>query len=111
MGDEAGQPRHNHLTQMITPGCLACMAPETIKTTQELRCPWAIRFGVVLHTRCDKLIGHLAPGLSVATRQHRGNGLAEFPYQRISWLPGDSREYLTQRNDKYAWEEGNDGAS
>ena len=51
-----------------------------------VRCPWAVRFGVILHTRCQRPAGH--PG-----REHEGPGLAQFPYQRVSWLDGDRRAY------------------
>jgi hypothetical protein len=61
------------------------------------RCPWAIKFGVTLHTRCRLPKGH-APG-------HEGRGLVQFPYQRISWFEGDRREYQTERENKNAWED------
>lgn len=60
------------------------------------RCPWAIAFGVMLHTRCQSNEGH--PGL------HEGPGLAGYPDQRIRWALGDRREYLTDRADLYAWD-------
>jgi len=61
------------------------------------RCPWAITFGA-LSTRCALPAGH-------AQEQHEGPGLASFPYQRLSWEPGDRREYETTRTDDSAWEE------
>ena len=61
------------------------------------RCPWAIKFGVTLHTRCQEVIGH--PG------SHAGRGLEWFPYQHIEWFPGDQREYQTDRVDEHAWQE------
>lgn len=61
------------------------------------RCRWAIAF-VSLHTRCDRDAGH-------EDLLHEGPGLAEFPYQRISWLPGDRREYETDRDEPAAWED------
>ena len=61
------------------------------------RCPWAIRFGVTLTTRCYWVIGHDGP--------HEGKGLAEFAYQRVSWLRGDRREFLTERTDEHAWDD------
>jgi hypothetical protein len=62
------------------------------------RCPWAIKFGTTLHTRCSKAAGH--PG-----EEHEGRGLAQFAYQRVSWLRGDRREYETTRDDAHAWVE------
>ena len=60
------------------------------------RCPYAIKFGVTLHTRCHLDAGHGA--------LHEAAGLAAFDYQRISWLTGDRREYTTDRSDERAWE-------
>jgi hypothetical protein len=60
------------------------------------RCPMAVRFGVTLHTRCAYPAGHEA-------LMHEGRGL--FPDQRITWAPGDVREYRTDRTDELAWEE------
>ena len=54
------------------------------------RCPWAIAFGT-LATRC-----YLAPHGG----SHHGHGLAQI----IEWLPGDRREFQTDREDVYAWE-------
>lgn len=65
------------------------------------RCPWAIRFGIRLHTRCDKAMGH-------EDQQHEGPGLSQFPAQRVAWSTGDRREYLTGRGDEHAWEEENE---
>lgn len=62
------------------------------------RCPWALRINETYHTRCDKIAGH-------DEHRHEGPGLAEFPDQRISWLLGDGREYLTERDDVHAWAE------
>lgn len=62
------------------------------------RCEWAIKYGIVLHTRCVLDAGH--DGL-----MHEGRGLEEFPYQTIQWLKGDRREYITTRDAMYAWEE------
>lgn len=61
-----------------------------------MRCDKAIKFGVVLHTRC--LIEAPHPG------RHEGRGLEQFGYQRVEWMPGDRREYTTDREDDYAWE-------
>ena len=60
------------------------------------RCPWAINFGGSLHTRCRWQVGHES--------YHQGNGLEQFEYQRIDWLPGDRREYETDRTEEHAWE-------
>ena len=60
------------------------------------RCPWAIRYGPTLHTRCHRDAGH-------AELSHEGKGLAQFPYQRVEWWPGDRREYRTDRPDPYSW--------
>jgi hypothetical protein len=59
------------------------------------RCTWAIKFGVVLHTRCARRPGH--------DGRHQGRGLKRFAYQIVQWLPGDAREYETDRVDKHAW--------
>lgn len=61
------------------------------------RCPWAIKFGVKLHTRCKKPPDHID--------NHVGRGLPEFEFQRIEWMAGDRREYMTERDDAHAWEE------
>jgi hypothetical protein len=62
------------------------------------RCPWAIKFSACLHTRCMKEDpGHEG--------EHEGRGLAQFSEQRITWYPGDQREYLTERDDEHAWQE------
>src|SRR5512143_260514 len=62
------------------------------------RCPWAIRAGVVLNTRCTK------PALPLHD-EHEGPGIAEFSYQRIHWYQGDRRQYQTTRMDPSAWEQ------
>jgi hypothetical protein len=62
------------------------------------RCPWAIRVGT-LTTRCQKRVSHAHSDPS-----HEGNGLSQFPYQRIQWYPGDRREFETDREDESAWE-------
>jgi hypothetical protein len=59
------------------------------------RCPYAIGFGVTLHTRCAYEAGHQG--------NHQGRGLQEFPYQTIEWIPGDRREYTTELDHDYAW--------
>lgn len=64
------------------------------------RCPWAIKWGVTLHTRCM-----LAPDHTSNGGMHQGRGLEQFSYQRIEWLPGDRREYQSSRTDEYCWEE------
>lgn len=75
------------------------------------RCPWAIKFGTTLHTRCMLPASHGDAPTEVAVRlpenssRHIGRGLEEFSYQRIEWIPGDRREYQTERADEYAWEE------
>ena len=70
----------------------------------EQRCHTAIRFGLHLRTRCALEEGHGVDRLP-SDLLHEGRGLAQFPYQRIEWLPGDSREYLSERDDVFAWEE------
>jgi len=65
-----------------------------------MRCRHAILFGVTLTTRCDKDADHIKG----PDGWHEGPGLAEFPYQRVQWLSGDRREFLTDRDDKAAWE-------
>lgn len=59
------------------------------------RCLYAIKFGTTLHTRCMQRKGHNGP--------HNGKGLKKFEYQRITWFKGDGREYLSEREDEYAW--------
>jgi hypothetical protein len=61
------------------------------------RCPWAIKFGTSLTTRCQKEDGHHG-------EKHEGKGLQEFAYQRISWFAGDRREFKTERTDEFAWD-------
>jgi hypothetical protein len=57
------------------------------------RCPVRIRYGTTLHTQCTKPEDHW--DLRTGNRDpHEGPGLPEFPYQRITWLPGDRREYV-----------------
>ena len=60
------------------------------------RCRVAIRFET-LTTRCHFNEGHYGV--------HTGKGLAAFDYQRLTWLPGDRREFVSDRPDEYAWEE------
>lgn len=60
------------------------------------RCRVAIKYGTTLTTRCFlHETGH---------KEHRGKGLAEFPYQEIVWLEGDRRTFLSDRTDEHAWE-------
>lgn len=61
------------------------------------RCPWAIKFGAKLTTRCQWDLDHEG--------SHLGHGLAEFSYQTIEWFPGDRREFRTDRRDHFAWEQ------
>lgn len=61
------------------------------------RCPFAIRFSTTLVTRCFLNPGH--------GNVHIGRGLAEFPYQKVSWYAGDRREFETDRDDEHAWED------
>lgn len=70
---------------------------------QSKRCPMAIKFGVTLHTRC-RLDARHNTFSSTAMRQHEGRGLEHYPEQAIHWLPGDRREYETDRTDEYSWE-------
>jgi hypothetical protein len=65
------------------------------------RCPWAIQYGVTLHTRCIKDAGHEN---NPNTATHMGRGLREFPDQTIRWLNGDRRQYMTHRDDQYSWD-------
>lgn len=64
------------------------------------RCPWAIAVGFSLATRCHKPAGHVDGDLDAT---HEGPGLAEFPYQRVSWFAGDRREFETDRDEPHAW--------
>ena len=61
------------------------------------RCPWAVKYGVTLHTRCFRQWGH--PG------SHLGRGLRDCLRQSVRWQHGDRREYLTSREDNWSWEE------
>lgn len=70
-------------------------------TAPPARCPWAIRFGT-LATRCLDDAGHLW-ALRESGR-HIARGVERYPAQRIWWLPGDPREFTTDRPDWYAWE-------
>lgn len=68
------------------------------------RCPWAIRWGERLVTRCFREAGHttILPGFAV---MHVGRGLPRFSYQRFEWFEGDAREFKTDRDEAYSWEE------
>lgn len=72
-------------------------------TTTE-RCRWAIGFGPTLHTRCARPAGHGVDNPADTETWHEAKGLAQFPYQRIEWMPGDRREYESDRTDDHAWE-------
>ena len=67
------------------------------------RCPWAIRFGK-LATRCIDGAGHLGSSYTRKGDGHIGRGLDVYPFQRVRWLPGARREFMTERTDWYAWE-------
>lgn len=69
------------------------------------RCPWAVKFGVTLTTRCIRGAGHGVDAPDDHETLHEGRGLPQFEYQRIQWLPGDRREFKTTRDDKHAWED------
>lgn len=60
------------------------------------RCPFAIKYGTTLATRCL---------LKAHEGQHVGKGLARFPSQRIHWFPGDRREFKTDRKDEFSWDQ------
>jgi hypothetical protein len=70
--------------------------------TDKPRCEYAIHFGITLHTRCMLPADHVK---RKATVKHIGGGLSHFPGQTLEWLPGDRREYVTDRTDKFTWEE------
>lgn len=74
-------------------------APDPVAPAASNRCPWAIRYGLTLATRCFYVRDHADAG-------HLGKGLREFDYQRISWYRGDRREFETDRTDEYSWEVG-----
>ena len=59
------------------------------------RCAYAILFTGSLRTRCMKVAGHGG--------QHTGKGLQKFPYQRVEWLAGDGREYISDKEHEFAW--------
>lgn len=52
-----------------------------------MTCPYSIAWGATPTSvsRCHRHPGHGG--------MHHGPGLPEFPYQRISWAPGDRREF------------------
>jgi hypothetical protein len=62
------------------------------------RCPWAIKYGVTLVTRCMRENGHEG--------SHVGRGLVQFPYQTVEWFEGDRRQFISERPDEYSWQEG-----
>lgn len=59
------------------------------------RCGFAIKLNDI-KTRCMNVAGH--------NGYHEGKGLEAFPYQRVKWFAGDAREYLTVKENEYAWE-------
>ena len=65
------------------------------------RCSVAIKFGVTLHTRCNKAHDHCLRG----DFMHNGPGLESVPGQIIEWWDGDRRQYVTTRQDKFSWAE------
>ncbi len=77
--------------------------PLTPATEATKRCPWAIRYGVTLTTRCFLKAGHRVD--SPGGYGHEGKGLKQFPYQRIEWFPEDRRAFKTDRDDAFSWEE------
>lgn len=70
------------------------------------RCPWAIHFGVNLHTRCGLREGHceIRPGQVVQRLEHTGPGMAQFPEQTVVWYHDDRRQYLTSHDSPNSWE-------
>lgn len=69
----------------------------------EPRCDMAIHFGGPLHTRCGKPVSHVSMPLQ-NDKWHQGRGLPDYPAQKITWFPGDRREFSTDREDEFAWE-------
>lgn len=61
------------------------------------RCPWAIRFGANLVTRCFLDVGH------DGRRGHKGRGLKDSPTV-ITWHAGDGRGFESNRADHWAWQ-------
>lgn len=61
------------------------------------RCPWAIRYGARLATRCFLDAGH------DVRSGHRGRGVQTSPTV-ITWFTGDGREFKTSRPDAWSWE-------
>lgn len=59
------------------------------------RCHQALAYGTTLHTRCMFRRGHNGP--------HEGKGLKKFPYQRVRWFEGDSRQYVTDKDHEFSW--------
>lgn len=66
-------------------------------STSSLRCAWAIRFGETLNTRCFMKPAH--------SGMHEAKGLKKFTYQRVRWFGGDAREFISGRDDEFAWSE------
>lgn len=73
---------------------------------KNLRCPWAIKYGMALATRCTKDAGHEE---DVNDSTHAGRGLVQYPEQTIRWLHGDTRQFTTDNEAEYSyhvdWEE------
>jgi hypothetical protein len=61
------------------------------------RCFMALKYGENLLTRCRLKPGHNGP--------HLAKGLKKYPYQKVEWFKGDSREFLTDKEHEYAWSE------
>lgn len=61
------------------------------------RCPAAVHIGVRMCSRCYFLAGHSGP--------HIARGAARYPAQRIQWVDGDRRQFLSERTDDYAWDQ------
>lgn len=68
------------------------------------RCPWAVRFGATLASRCRLDADH-------GSARHEAGGLAQFPYQKVNWFRGDRREFLSDRDDVNTWTEPVDPAN
>ncbi len=61
------------------------------------RCPWAVRYGANLVTRCFLAADH------DPRAGHQGRGRKD-TQQVITWYPGDAREFESTSNSLWAWE-------
>jgi hypothetical protein len=70
---------------------------------QPPRCRSAVSL-ITMATRCILPPGHGVEELPSLPWFHQGKGLPKYPDQRIDWMPGDRREFVSDREDEAAWE-------